>query len=339
MHIHSLNTNEGALQPTVGNIRKMFEEVASKAEPNDILIVYMAGHGIDLDEDKEFYFLTKNAQKHQINQSDSLKKVSISTTELVRMIKRVPALKQLLIVDACHSGNLLNSSFNKQGELNAESIKALEFLKDRTGTFVLASSEGTDLSYESSILNQGLLTYSLLFGLKGAGLYDGELIDATNLMNYALRKVPALASDIGQYQQPVVKMPPGQSSFQFGRLPTKKRKEIVLEPPKPVVIRSHFHKKETLYDHEHLSERLDEKIRKLRNHINHEYIFLDENHFTNAYSVYGQYQHEKGGEYFITYKIFQNDQTIAESEVKSYNLDHALDEIALKLADIITKAK
>jgi len=337
VHIYSLNTTEGAMQPTVKNIRNAFEEVASQAEPNDILLVYLAGHGMDLEEDEDFHFLTMEAEKRLVEPADSIEKVSISTTELGKMIKRIPALKQLLIVDACHSGNLLNSSFHQQGELNAESIKALEFLKDRTGTFVLASSEGEDVSYESTILNQGLLTYSLLFGLKGAGLYEGELIDATNLMNYALRKVPALAEDIGQSQQPVIKMPPGLSSFQFGRLPTRKRQEILLDPPKPVVIRSHFHKTETLYDEEHVSEQLDEKIRKLRNHISRKYIFLDENHFTNAYSVYGHYHHEKDGSYEISYKIFKNERPVFESEVESFNLDQALDEITRKLVNVISR--
>ncbi|MGM0580025.1 MAG: caspase family protein [Bacteroidota bacterium] len=337
VHIYPLNTTAGAEQPTKENIKYTFEKIAKVAKPNDILLVYMAGHGMDLEEDDEFYFITKEAEKTDVGRPDSIRKVSISTTELVKMIKRVPAIKQLLIVDACHSGSLLNSSFNEKGELNAESIKALEFLKDRTGTFVLASSEGKEVSYESTILNQGVLTYSLLFGLKGAGLYDGELVDAKNLINYASRKVPSLAEDIGQSQQPVIKMPPGQTSFQFGRLSNKKRQEISLESTKSVVVRSHFHKKQTLYDDLHISEQLDEKIRELRNDSSQSYIFLDENHFNNAYSVYGHYHHENEKKYEIVYKIFKDERSIFESSVKSYNLDHALDEIALRLTKVISE--
>ncbi len=338
VHIYSLTTdgNDDQYYPSKENIEKAFTHISTIAQPNDIMLVYLSGHGLDLKEDDEFYYLTAEAENPSTEDVEALKKVAISTSELVYMIKLVPALKQLMIVDACHSGNLAASSFGQDGQLNSKSIKALEFMKDRTGTYILASSEGTEVSYESNALNQGLLTYSLLFGLKGAGLHEGEQIDVTNLLDFVNRNVPELARDIGRYQKPVIKIPVNNTSFQIGVLSHAEREQIQIEPPKPIVIRSHFQKEDAFYDEDHFSSRLDNMIRQLRDQSEQSFIFLDEAQFSNAYSIYGRYN-EVGRAFQITYRIFNNNQVIHQDTFTDKSLANAIEHISETLVRIVSE--
>src|SRR5206468_3678717 len=101
------------------------------------------------------------------------KDVAISTEELDNWMRKIKAQKQLLILDACNSGQAVTNLQELIGkrEIPSDQKRALERLKDRTGTFILAASAANQSAYETSLYNQGLLTYSLLYGLKaGSGL-------------------------------------------------------------------------------------------------------------------------------------------------------------------------
>ena len=49
-------------------------------------------------------------------------------------------------------------------------VRALERMKDRTGTYVLAGAAADAVSYEATRYGQGLLTYGLLFRMRGPAL-------------------------------------------------------------------------------------------------------------------------------------------------------------------------
>ncbi len=338
VHLYSLTTDQedSALLPTKENIEKAILHISTLASPNDILIVYLSGHGLDTGTDDAFYFLTAEAEKATVQDQAEIRKSAISSNELIRLIKLIPALKQLLIVDACHSGNLVSSSMNSDGRLNSKSIKALEYLKDRTGTFILASSEGTEVSYESNALNQGLLTYSLLFGMKGAGLMEGDMIDVSNLLQFVNKNVPELAGEIGRTQKPVIKVPVESSSFQIGKLSHEEREMIDIAPPKPIVIRSHFQNEQKFIDDLHFSTSLNTKIRKMRDDSGQSFIFIDESDFSNAYAVYGRYT-LINEQLKVDYRIFKNDKVIFNETLLENKADAAIEKIAAEMIRMISE--
>ena len=84
-------------------------------------------------------------------------------------IKRIPALKQVLLLDTCASGKLVERLTDKR-EVDGSQIRALDRLKDRTGMHVLAGCAADAVSYEATRYGQGLLTYSLLTGMTGGAL-------------------------------------------------------------------------------------------------------------------------------------------------------------------------
>src|SRR5207249_9058693 len=103
----------------------------------------------------------------------------------------------------CAAGAAVQSLIAKR-DLPSDQIRAIERLKDRTGFFVLMGSAADAVSYEASRYGQGLLTYSLLQGMRGAKLREGEYADVSSLFGYAQDTVPEMAKNIGGLQRPLL---------------------------------------------------------------------------------------------------------------------------------------
>ena len=86
-------------------------------------------------------------------------------------------------------------------------------MKDRLGLWILAGCAADAVSYESSRYGEGVLTYSLLQGMKldwqkvlrrDALSELPEYLDISMLFNYAANEVPKLAEGIGGIQRPLI---------------------------------------------------------------------------------------------------------------------------------------
>lgn len=235
-------------QPNKENFKQAFAAVARKAKPEDILVLYLAGHGVSLGAGTDTYFYL--TQEARTTNPDDLAKVlstsTISSGELAEWLtlkqwvegqKGIRALKQVLILDTCASGNAAYKlALSARRELSGDQIRAIEFLKDKTGTFVLMGSTADAASYEASQYGQGLLTYSLLQAMKGAALYDGEYVDIQTLFSYAQAQVPRLAQSIGGVQRPIVSAPLGRT-FVIGQMTSDEKSRLDLPAPKPLLLR------------------------------------------------------------------------------------------------------
>lgn len=121
----------------------------------------------------------------------------------------------------------------------ADQTTALLDMKERTGVFLLMGCSADRVSYESAEYGQGLLTYSLLFGMKGASLrkrIEGEYVDVMTLFRDVADRVPRLANGIGGIQMPLVSIGEG-GSFDIGRLTTEDKAKIRLADKRPLVLR------------------------------------------------------------------------------------------------------
>ena len=281
--------------PTKANIEKAFREFQSQAKANDILFVYLSGHGVNHSGDmSDFYYLTSSASNGDMNNSVAREKDAISSAEFTEYIKAVPALKQILIIDACHSGRLASSLASSRSAMSSTQIRALERMKDRTGLFVLAGSAADAVSYETTLYGQGLLTYSLLFGMKGAALRDDEFIDVLDLFQFAANKVPELAAEIGGIQKPEIRVPEDGKSFDIGRLEPADRDAISLAAPKPVYVHTRFQDESAIFDRLNLNELLDQKLIELSKVDDAPIAFVDDKNFSGATIINGRYSEDNG---------------------------------------------
>ncbi|MEM6524276.1 MAG: caspase family protein, partial [Bacteroidota bacterium] len=294
-NIQVLTTDsQDQLYPTKENIKNTYQKIAKEAKPYDALVLYFAGHGVNYGGvEGDFYYITSDAYNANLKDPVVRENVSISSNELTEWIKDIPALKQVLIFDACHSGQFAEDLLAKRDLRSASEIRSLERMKDRTGMYILSGSAADAVSYEASVYGQGLLTYALLFGMKGASLRDGKFVDVVQLFQFAANKVPELAENIGGVQKPEIRVPYGGESFDIGLLESKDKDKIKLPSPKPLFIRSGFQNQITFADDLELSDLINQKLKDLQASEDNRIIFVDASKFSNAYSIRGLYIEEK----------------------------------------------
>ncbi len=305
------------LKPTKPNIKRVLESFAKNATANDILFVYLSGHGMNYGgSEGDFFYLTGDAQNGMLSDEQVRNSVAISSAEFTQMIKKIPAVKQVMIIDACHSGQLANNLSKTQTSMSSAQVRAMETMKDKTGLYVLAGSASDAVSYEASSYGQGILTYSLLFGIKGPALRENEFVDIVKLFQFALEKVPQLASGIGGIQKPEIRIPSEATSFDIGKMTESEKNKIVLTQPKPVFIRSEFQEETQLYDASDLSTEIDSelKIRAAGGAGNVD--FIDTRKFSDGFTLRGRYT-QKENELTAKVRLFKGDKPYAEFEASS----------------------
>jgi hypothetical protein len=240
-----------AQEPTKENIRQSFERVAKEAHGDDLLVVYLAGHGVAArKEQDQYYYLTKEARSTDIDRDAGLRAVSaVSSAELKEWLSRTNMpLKQVVILDTCAAGAAFGDMVKlaDRRELSPDQIRAIELLKDSTGSWILMGSAADAVSYEANRYAQGLLTYALLQGMQGAALEE-DRVEVSKLFGFAQRQVEDLAKGIGGIQRPVMSAPKGQA-FPIGLLKAEDRKQIHVATLKPQLLRAQALDRKSLVD-------------------------------------------------------------------------------------------
>ncbi len=161
--------------------------LARSAEPDDVVYVFFAGHGVV--ENNEGYLLAYDSDPQ------NLYATALSVAELNRIVsERVRTREQVVIVDACHSGKLgLVSRGTAAGGEALISRYLDEVDKSGEGSFRLLASRENERSYEDTRWGggHGVFTYFLLEGLRGKADNDADgVIRAGELLNYLSEAVP-----------------------------------------------------------------------------------------------------------------------------------------------------
>lgn len=275
--------------PLKSGIEKLIDSIAVKARPDDIIVLFFAGHGVLQTGQKNFLLLTAEASGTDMQGIEE--QAAISTSELMEWLRKIRANKQLLILDACNSGRVVEQF---QGAATARDIpadqqRALENLKDKTGTFILSASASGQAAYETSIYGQGLLTYSLLSGIKlGGGLRDNRFLDVTRWFNHACENVKAMAKEIGGRQDPQII---GNASFEIGLVDQEVVDNINLPTKKKLLRKSVFiGDEETLNDDLDISYLVDAELKTVSaNGKDNPFVFIGDNPMLDAYTIRGRY--------------------------------------------------
>ncbi len=342
-------------QPTKENFRRAFADIAARAKSEDIVVIYLAGHGVSFGAGTDTYFyLTKEARSAS---REDLAKVyqttAISSEELTEWLtlkewvagqKGIKPLKQVLILDTCASGNAAEKlALTSKRDLSGDQIRAVEFLKDKTGTFVLMGSTADAPSYEASQFGQGLLTYSLLQAMKGAALDRGEFVDVQKLFGYAQTEVPRLAANIGGVQRPIVSAPLGKT-FVIGQMTDTEKQKVPLSSPKPLVLRP-------LLTQPPIGNDPLKLISELRKRLDAEssyevmqrsgkgapvMVYVDDDNFPGAVRVAGQYTVE-GEKVRVKAFLLSDEKTVAELPEIFADKDKVIDELMTVIKSELSK--
>ncbi len=151
------------------NILGVLDLLSNKIKPGDVFYFYYAGHGSMVDE--QFYFVPTNSTR--LYSKDKLSKEGISAEQLKEKFKKISALKQLVIIDACQSGG----SAELLAERGSMEEKAMAQLSRSAGIHVLSAAGSEQFATEFKELGHGVFTYALLEALSGKA--DGAPKDGT----------------------------------------------------------------------------------------------------------------------------------------------------------------
>jgi WD40 repeat protein len=179
---------------TKEKILSTLDEITKVMKKEDVFVFFYAGHGSMVDNG--FYFITSEIKG--LYQQDKLKD-ALFVRELQDKFKLLPALKQVVFIDACQSGSSVEALAMRGG---AEE-KALAQLSRSSGIHVMASSESQQQSAEIKSLGHGVFTYVLLEALNGKA--DGAPMDSKitvyEIKSYLDDQVPEISYRLIRHKQ------------------------------------------------------------------------------------------------------------------------------------------
>jgi WD40 repeat protein len=260
----------------------------SAAQPQDVVLVFLAGHGTTAAD--AYVFLTADAASADVGDPVVRGAVGVTSAEIGEWLRLSPANKQVMVLDTCASGAAVDALQGTRAS-TAERGRALERMRDRTGLFVLAGSASDAVSYEATQFGQGLLTWSLLSGMRGAALRDDQFVDVASWFAHAVDRVPELARSIGGLQQPLLATPAGGHSFDIGTLDARARTTIPLAEPMPVLVRSSFQHARGHVDTARVTEAVDAAVRDA---APGRVSFVSTSGYDGAWRLAGVYRERRG---------------------------------------------
>ena len=171
---------------TKANILSAMDELFRRAGPDDLIMLYFSGHGLQgcfLPIDYDGFH---NQLFHE---------------EINEAFSRSKAKFKLCIADACHSGGLLAL---RDGETEALMDSYYRTLgQSQPGTALIMSSKSEENSLESKNLRQGVFSHFLLRGIKGEADKNGDhIVNITELYNFISDNVRDYTAN---KQSPVIK--------------------------------------------------------------------------------------------------------------------------------------
>jgi WD40 repeat protein/uncharacterized caspase-like protein len=345
--IYNFTTEGNRLQlPEKAAIKKQMDEISKKALPNDILLLFFAGHGVMAgpSEEKQFYFLTADASALSAN--NNLAQTGISTAELTEWMKpeRIKAQKRILIFDACNSGQAIkdfvkiggndNGYLSARSDDNAQIIKAIDKLNEKSGFFILSASASNQSAYELGRFSQGLLTYSLLKAIKQQPdiLDEGKYLNVSKWFNAAEQSVTELSKENGARQEPQLV---SNTNFNIGIVDKEVISGIVLPQEKPLFTASIFQNNDESIADDNLefSNTLNLKLAQVSSSgIASKIIYTNTTTAPNAFTLTGRYT-VTGNTLSVTVNIKQNRITLHK-----FTASGIIDEMPALAASIIEKA-
>ena len=178
-------------EATKAGILKALADLTTKAGPEDAVIVYFAGHGTA--QENRFYLVPHDLGSSTEGSLQTILAHSISDEDLGRVFEGMDAGQTALVIDACNSGQALESEEKRRGPMNSKGLAQLAYEK---GMYILTAAQSYQAAKETSRLGHGYLTYTLVEeGLKTA-IADREPKDGRVLLRewlkYATARVPQL---------------------------------------------------------------------------------------------------------------------------------------------------
>jgi uncharacterized caspase-like protein len=202
-------------QATTKNIKEELNWIARHAQPNDLVVIYVATHGTPRTTDTAGganYLITYDTEVYNGGalDEDALYATAYPMVELADAVSsRMKALRTAVFLDTCYSGGAAGSQPSTSLANTAPSGAMLSHMSDGTGRIVMAASEVNEESLESSQLKHGYFTYFLLQALKSG---KGQT-PLSQVYSSVAQQVSQSVSSQGMHQHPVMNRSSADADF------------------------------------------------------------------------------------------------------------------------------
>ncbi|MDZ4793358.1 MAG: caspase family protein [Bacteroidota bacterium] len=167
---------------TISNVKALKQKLQQTTENDKVIIAY-SGHGL-LSKEYDYYLST-----YSIN-FDKPEQNGLPYDELENLLDSIPARKKLMLIDACHSGEVDKEdlvrikgssdslikgvtpvAYSGEGHLGLKnSFELMQSLfvnvGKSTGATIISAAAGTQFALERNDLKNGVFTYSILEAMK-----------------------------------------------------------------------------------------------------------------------------------------------------------------------------
>jgi hypothetical protein len=149
---------------TKDNILDEMYSIGEKSRVEDVVIIFLAGHGVVIDVEMEngltddvYYFIPYEMRSFT---DSNIMKYGLSAKELGNAIRNITASHRAFLLDTCHSGGATEEiALAFRG---AEEERAIARLQETTGAYFLAAASEETTAAEAEAYDGGLFTYTVL---------------------------------------------------------------------------------------------------------------------------------------------------------------------------------
>ena len=182
-------------QVTMNGLDRAFRMVRTTIVPQDVFILYLAGHGVTLDG--RYYFLPQDFRYYN---DEAVRQNAINQDHLQDWLASIPARKSLVLIDTCESGSFSQSMVAMRGMAEKAAIAKLT---RATGRATIVASTDVQPAAEG-YQGHGVFTYVLLQGLRHADAKYGNRDGYTGLFElaaYVGDQVPNITMNAFNFEQ------------------------------------------------------------------------------------------------------------------------------------------
>ncbi|WP_085979998.1 caspase family protein [Rhodopirellula sallentina] len=168
------------------------QQLREKVGPDDVVVLYLCGHGLRDRRTGRWYFVTADASYRDL--MDDQYQDCLSMSDLSHF-SSLPCRK-LAILDSCHSGAV-------QTSLRGDDLKAALRHLQQDRVITLTASEGGEEAAEVAETGMGRFTYRFVEALRGAADQDGNgIVTLDETYRYVSETVSADARADSMQQHP-----------------------------------------------------------------------------------------------------------------------------------------
>ncbi len=319
--MYNLTTDSAdSLKPDKQTIRRVLDSIGRKAAADDILMIYLSGHGVLYvsEEKKQFYYLTADASS--LTDEAAFPVVGLSTDSLMEWIKleNIPANKRILVLDACYSGQVIN-----------DLKKDIDRLKENSKLFILSASASNKIAFESAEYEHGYLTYALLKVIKKQpDILLNTKLNISRWFNAAAAEVKDIARKEKNDQVPHIIT---VVDFNIGMVDSSVIQQIRLAKESSLFVASNFQNADKIGDGLGFGILVNEALRALYKDPENNIEYADVSAFTDAYAIIGRYT-VKGNEVEVKFIITKGNETIKEFDDPVRGTKDKLKELSVDIA-------